>query len=385
MNADELQIPPPQPAPEPPPPASDNDATLVMGEVPSFTLPSLSSPPAPPPVVAEPQSADSSVPVMPPLKIIAPPKPAERTRPPQKPSKDDLAALDELLGKRSPEGPLTPIQKPAEEWKPSFLPERTTRGRRQQPPPDRRKLFLGVGAAVVAAALGFGGWVVWSNRAKGVNQRAALTPPRPSATPVAAPSSAATPGTAASLPAAPSGAPSAAPSVAPSAAASARASAAPTTTTTPAPKPAPTAVPTPAKPVSAAPATPAPKATPSPAAPKTAAASGGLEQARAALRGGRFDEAARGFQSHLKDNKTGFSVQILVACSTETLQKAVNAVQAGELYVLPVNYRGKDCYRIGWGLYESEAKATSGARAVPDYFRQGGARPKVMPVSELLH
>jgi hypothetical protein len=63
----------------------------------------------------------------------------------------------------------------------------------------------------------------------------------------------------------------------------------------------------------------------------------------------------------------------------------VNAVQAGELYVLPVHYKGKDCYRIGWGLYESEAKASTGARSVPDYFRQGGARPKVMPLSELLH
>lgn len=79
-------------------------------------------------------------------------------------------------------------------------------------------------------------------------------------------------------------------------------------------------------------------------------------------------------------------MQILLACSTDTLQKAVNAVHsAGELFVLPVHYKGKECYRIGWGLYESEDKASAGARGVPDYFRQGGARPKVVPLSELLH
>lgn len=59
-------------------------------------------------------------------------------------------------------------------------------------------------------------------------------------------------------------------------------------------------------------------------------------------------------------------------------------MQADDLYVLPVHYKGKDCYRLGWGLYESEAKANAGARSLPDYFRHGGARPKVLPVAELV-
>lgn len=364
---------------------SPAEATVVMGDVPSFSLPSLSSPPAPErlPVVAAPPPpeppARSSEPA--PLKIIAPPRPAERSRPPSKPSRDDLAALDELLGKRSPEGPLTPIQKPAEEWKPTFLPEQTTRGRKRRN--DNRKLLVGVGTGFVVLAAAAAGWMIWSNRASGASGKAAA---RPAAVPTASPSSrvaAASPvagvATAAASPTPASASPSAplVPSPAASSvatgpsAASGKPAAAPATltTTVPAAKPAPPSS--------------SPKATPAPAKPSGGGA--GLDEPRSLLRKGRFDEAARGFQSHLKSSKASHSVQILVACSTDTLQKAVSAVPADDLYVLPVHYRGKDCYRVGWGLYESEAKANAGARAVPDYFRQGGARPKVVPLAELLH
>src|SRR5262249_37848776 len=84
--------------------SGDADTTLVMGDVPNFSLPTLAPAPTPPPDSTTPAAGGPS-----PLKIIPPPKAAERTRPPAKPSKQDLAALDELLGKKSPEGPLTPI------------------------------------------------------------------------------------------------------------------------------------------------------------------------------------------------------------------------------------------------------------------------------------
>jgi hypothetical protein len=37
-----------------------------------------------------------------------------------------------------------------------------------------------------------------------------------------------------------------------------------------------------------------------------------------------------------------------------------------------------------WGLYSTSAKATSAMRALPEYFRAGGASPKVLPVASLL-
>ena len=355
----------------------------MMGELPDFSLPSLSSPPAPDPATlnaampqpAPPPFAASNEPSR--LKIIAPPRAAERTRPPSRPSKDDLAALDELLGKRSPEGPLTPIHKPADEWKPTFLPAEQSRGgKRRGSAAGGRKLLLGTGAAILILAAGAGGWFLWAGRGSGAQAKLVTNrSPQPAASPSAAsdaspsagtpsPSTSPTPISSAAAPvvtATSSAKPAAAPSVSPS-------GPAPTATTMPAAKPA------------AAKAEPASKAAP----PASTSAPAGIAEARTLLRKGQFDDAARAFQSHFKSSKAGYSVQILVACSTDTLQKAASAVPADDLYVLPVHYKGKDCYRLGWGLYESEARANAGARSVPDYFRHGGARPKVVAVAELL-
>jgi septal ring-binding cell division protein DamX len=110
-----------------------------------------------------------------------------------------------------------------------------------------------------------------------------------------------------------------------------------------------------------------------------------LAQARILMRQGQLPQAARGFQTNVKAAPSGtLSVQLLVACAPETVQKAVDGVQSDELFILPVNYKGRDCFRMCWGLYSTQAKATSALRALPEYFRIGGATPKVAPVASLL-
>jgi septal ring-binding cell division protein DamX len=99
---------------------------------------------------------------------------------------------------------------------------------------------------------------------------------------------------------------------------------------------------------------------------------------------GRLAEAAQGFAANLKAPKSAFSIQLLVACADETVEKAVQNVQAQELYILPVSFKGRNCYRLCWGIYESEDRANSASRSVPEYFRKGGATPKVLPASSLL-
>jgi hypothetical protein len=351
---------------EPEKPA-DVDSTMMLGSLPNFSLPSMPSPPAPaadPPAKPTPAGNNTA-----PLKIIPPPpRPAaERTRPPSKPSKEDLAALDELLGKRSPEGPLTPLQKPTEEWKPSFLPPQPARGGRKQKTGGGRNtvLFGLIGALVVAA--GAGAWVAWENRAPQPVNVAANPRPSPSA-----PASAA-----ATIP---SATPSAAASVAP--ATPSPATTPPLSTAKPSPPPS-----SPPSPVTAS-TTPSAK----PTAPPTTQPKAGsgkpatlsLAESGSLLRRGQFDEAARGFQTHLKDAKATHSVQVLLACSTETMEKVVKSVQAEDLFIVPINYRGKSCYRVGWGLYDSEAKAKAGMRAVPAYFTAENNRPKVVTLAEML-
>jgi hypothetical protein len=103
------------------------------------------------------------------------------------------------------------------------------------------------------------------------------------------------------------------------------------------------------------------------------------------MRQGQLDDAARGFAAHIRSAPASTSsIQLLVACSPDTVQKAVGAVDAAELFILPVSYRGRDCYRMCWGLYDSAAGASAGTRTLPEYFVKGGATPRVMSRAELL-
>jgi septal ring-binding cell division protein DamX len=275
-------------------------------------------------------------------------------RPATRPSKQDLEALDALLQSRPPEGPLTPFEKPP-------APVRELEPRFETAP--RRAAARGGGGVVTPVLLGAaaallvgGGVAAWYLLLRpSPPARQAQAPPRPTAlatlatppptTLVAAPEPGASPV-----------APEAAPAV----------SAQP---------------PTPAPPTSAAPTSPPttpPRETPRPAGPAS------LADARGLMQRGAFSEAARAFAGTVRSAQANYSVQILVACSDDTVRKALDNVQAQELYILPVNYRGRDCYRVLWGLYETESRADSATRAVPDYFRRGGARPKVVTTSSVL-
>jgi septal ring-binding cell division protein DamX len=152
----------------------------------------------------------------------------------------------------------------------------------------------------------------------------------------------------------------------------------PATTATPAPSPVTTPPPTPApRPTS----TPRPVATPPPT-PAPVAAAG---DARALLAQGALSDAARAFATSLRPGARGrFTLQVLVACAPENVQKAVSAVPAKELLVLPVDLKGRACYRLCWGVYDSRPAAEAALGTLPPYFRQGGASPRLSPLAELL-
>jgi septal ring-binding cell division protein DamX len=78
------------------------------------------------------------------------------------------------------------------------------------------------------------------------------------------------------------------------------------------------------------------------------------------------------------------SVQLFVACSTETVQKAVDAVGPSTLMIVPTRFNGRDCYRVAWGVYPSADRASAAMRTLPDYFRTAGVSPRVVPAAEIL-
>jgi hypothetical protein len=277
---------------------------------------------------------------------------------PSRPSKEDLAALDALLNPATTPRPLEPAKAPSRSgrWEPQFQSmARPRRPTRSQTPPVLL-ISLAVGAIAIIAA---GSWY-YLNFVQAppapepkVAQARASTPPSPTASaPVPPPS--------------PSDLPGAAPTAAPSAA---LAPSGPTPSTTPTATPPPTPPPT-------------PKAMAPPASPLD---SGPVTEARSLMRKGSLGPAAKGFAANVKAAVgSPFTIQLLVACSADTVQKALDKVAADDLYILPVSYKGKSCHRICWGLYDTETGADAATRSLPDYFRQNGATPKVVRTTTLL-
>ena len=276
---------------------------------------------------------------------------APKSRPP---SRDDLAALDALLNSNSLEGPLTPLEKPSES------PRTDTRygsvprpqGRRSSGG-ARRALSL---VAVLVLLAGAGAFAFYR-----------FYPQAPSRTPTPLPPPTTRPVATTTMPAAETPAP---PSPT-----SAVASAAPPATTV-----ATTLPPTPVTTLPPARPTPAPKGA------AAAAASGdSIAEARTSMERGDFSRAARAFAAQLRKAERGsFSIQLLVACSEETLSKAAQNVASRELFIVPVEYKGRSCYRVCWGIYDSESAARGAVSSIPEYFHKGGATPKAVSVPSIL-
>ncbi len=276
----------------------------------------------------------------------APPVPAAP------PSKEDLAALDALLNARHVEGPLAPMEKrPEPDWEPHFGQGGRPRSRvAPAAAPSRRPLL----AAVAAVVLLGGGASAWLFLRSGNGSTPATAP----ATPAPAPPETSAPVTTAPVGSLPEGE---------------------LATTLPEATPTPEALPT-----VAAPLTPAPTTLPPVTSVPAPAGSTGLVDAREAFKRGDFGNAARGFEATLRSSGSGHTVQILVACSDETLHKAQQNVGASELFIVPVSYQGRSCYRLLWGLFDSESSAQAAVSQVPAYFRENGARPKVVSSASVL-
>jgi septal ring-binding cell division protein DamX len=343
------------PAPAPPPPrpvASTAAATSVGAAVATGKA-------------AEASDRASSLPSLPPNWRPSGSGPtASRTRPASEapppvapPSRDDLAALDALLKPKAVEGPLEPLERnaaaDAQRWSPQFGAGARPSARE---PLTAGAIALRVGLIAGAAALMVAGAWYLRERNRSSAQVSESTPPLPTRPPRTQPAEPTT------LAAAPSPLPTEVrPSTLP-------------TTAPPSPRAVASTLPSPA------PVHP----TPVPASP-VAADGVNLDQARQLLSRGNLDAAARDFASNLRRAPAGtLSIQLLVACSADTVQKAVASSPSTELFILPVNFKGRDCYRLCWGLYRTEARATSALGALPEYFRKNGATPKVAPAGQLL-
>jgi hypothetical protein len=345
------------------------------GVEPTIVHEPLLAPEPSPPLVAPPSNPSEPPPAW-------TPEPASLRRPPSfnavddssptippgpdssRPSEEDLAALDALLH------PPARTEKPAlpardEKWEPQFRPTPPTPPTPpapRRPParvttggsssPSRLPVLVTALAALVLTTIAAWYFFLRSPRAATPTPRPiAVATPRP--TPLPAPS-----------PTAPTTLDQ------------------PAVATTPTPAPVAAARPTPsptAAPLAATATVPGrPAATP---APRPAIAT--PDEGRTLLGQGSLPEAARAFAVSLAGSRGRYSAQLLTACAPETVHKAV-AAGGTELFILPINLQGRACYRVCWGVHDGRAAAEAALGSLPAYFRQGGVRPRLSTIGELL-
>lgn len=308
---------------------------------------------APPPPPAEPRAPATAPRPSPPAPPVAPAAPPVV---PRAASKADLQALDAFLHARSAEGPLEPLEHRSSAPAARSSAPQSRRARRR---PERHvnPWLLGVAGALALVAVAATAWVrLGPGVPEPLRRFAGLATPTPTPR---RPAAVATP-----------------PPVAPS---PTLAQASPIQAETPAaaPTPLPAGAPPAASPVRQAP-TPAPAATP-PVASRSA-----VTDASALLRDGDLAAAGQAFVARLSERRGAWSVQLLVACQADTVQKAVANTGAEALMVLPVAYKGRACHRLLWGLYGSEQEARGAVASVPGYFVQNGARPTPVAAAKVL-
>jgi hypothetical protein len=357
---------PTEPAPEPPAPPMESpvpsfavDAPsrkktdTVPGDRPVYTPPAAEPPAASGPEISAFGASASAPEPEAPAAVPAPSTPDASGRPTQ----EDLAALDELLHPSGSAAAKKTVERPrAERWEPQF---RTSDAPAPAGPSGSSRRAVGRrGRSSKAPILAGVAGLVIAGSAAGYFLLGRSSTSTPSAQPTTAPTAAPTP--ALSAPATVAPAPSAVPSpVLPSPAATAVPAAA-----VPAATPAPTAAPT-----------PFPTPVPPPPATTPAGPAASTGEARALLRQGALAPAAQGFASSLASARDGYSIQTLVACSPENVQKAVQNVGGDELFVLPVNLDGRSCYRVCWGVFDSQPAAEAALPSLPPYFQKGMVQP----------
>jgi hypothetical protein len=96
--------------------------------------------------------------------------------------------------------------------------------------------------------------------------------------------------------------------------------------------------------------------------------------------------AERGRRTFEHPGKFRYSIQLEIACETETLRRAAAQDRGGKhLWIVPTSYRGRSCYRVLWGRFTGLEEARRAKAGVPAIFSTGGNRPAVVPFHDLIH
>ena len=103
-----------------------------------------------------------------------------------------------------------------------------------------------------------------------------------------------------------------------------------------------------------------------------------------AMKAGRLDEASLGFERIARSRSAEFSIQILVACSAQTIQKAMQNDPSADLFILSATFANKPCHRLMRGFFKTSGEAAQAVSSLPPYYTAEGAKPRAVPLKSIL-
>jgi septal ring-binding cell division protein DamX len=83
----------------------------------------------------------------------------------------------------------------------------------------------------------------------------------------------------------------------------------------------------------------------------------------------KYDAMARDFAT----NASGaYTIQFELVCEPASIAKALKA-GGSSVWFIPTSFRGRSCYRVFWGRYDTKAAADAAVGQIPASLREGAA------------
>jgi hypothetical protein len=102
-----------------------------------------------------------------------------------------------------------------------------------------------------------------------------------------------------------------------------------------------------------------------------------LQRATALLIEGNHFQAASEFLAYVRQNAMNkFTIRIGLYCELDNVtRQVVESSASPQLFVLPAEFEGRQCYRVVWGVYDSQTEAQRALATVPSAIRAPGQIP----------
>jgi septal ring-binding cell division protein DamX len=97
---------------------------------------------------------------------------------------------------------------------------------------------------------------------------------------------------------------------------------------------------------------------------------------------GDLDGAAAMWEAQLAEHRKAYTLQLMTACSSETVRDAQRALSTQQLYLVAMKVKGRNCFRVCIGTFDSREAAGRALAALPSTYRSAGA--SVRSVADVL-